>query len=82
MAKLLTSRLVPSFLQHSLCLVVLGHCSLVVVMKFQDKFASLQQFKTAPMAEKSFKYVVVVFDKISSKFCCNLWIHLNFHGFT
>ena len=41
MAKLLTSWLVPSFLQHNLCLVVLGPCLLVVVKKFQDKFASL-----------------------------------------
>ena len=41
MAKLLTSCLVPSFLQHNLCLVVLGPCLLVVVKKFQDKFASL-----------------------------------------
>ena len=82
MVKLLTSQLEPSFLQHNLRLVVLGHCSLVVVMKCQDKFASLQQFKTAPMAEKSFKYVVVVFDKISSKFRCNLRIDLNFCEFT
>ena len=41
MAKLLKSWLVPSFLQHNLCLVVLGPCLLVVVKKFQDKFASL-----------------------------------------
>ena len=44
MVKLLTSRLEPSFLQHNLRLVVSGHCSLVVVMKCQDKFASLQQY--------------------------------------
>ena len=41
MTKLLTSWLVPNFLQHNLCLVVLGPCLLVVVKKFQDKFASL-----------------------------------------
>ena len=47
MAKLLTSWLVPSFLQHNLRpVLVLGHCSLIVVMKFRDKFVSLQQFNS------------------------------------
>ena len=46
------------FLQHNyLRLVVLGRCSLVVVMKFQNKFASLRQLNS-PIAEISFKYVV------------------------
>ena len=36
-------------------LLVLGHF-FVIVMKFQDKFASLRQ-KTAPLAEISLKYV-------------------------
>ena len=36
-----------SFLQLSnLHVVVLGHCSLVVVMMFQDKFAHLQQLNS------------------------------------
>ena len=52
MAKLLTSRLVPSFSQHNLCLVVLGHCSLVVVMNFQDKFAGLQQLNSPNSQDK------------------------------
>ena len=43
MAKPLTSRLVPSFSQHNLCLVVSGRCLHVSVMKFQDKFARLRQ---------------------------------------
>ena len=43
MAKLLTSSwLVPSFLQHHQRLQILGHCLLVSVTKFQDKFESLQ----------------------------------------
>ena len=40
MTKLLTSRLVPGFLQHNLRLVVLSGCLLIAVTKFQDKFAS------------------------------------------
>ena len=43
MAKLLTSWLVPGFSQHNLRVVVLGRCLLVVVLKFQNKSASLQQ---------------------------------------
>ena len=43
MAKPLTSWLVPSFSQHNLRLVVLGHCLHVSVTKFQDKFTSLRQ---------------------------------------
>ena len=35
--KLLTSWLVPSFLQHNLCLVVLEHCLLISVTKFHDR---------------------------------------------
>ena len=38
----LTSWLVPSFLQHNLRLVVFGHCLLISVMRFQDKFARLR----------------------------------------
>ena len=45
MAKILTSRLAPSFWQHNLHLVVLGR-SLIVVMKFQDRFASLRQLNS------------------------------------
>ena len=56
MAKILTSRLAPSFSQHNLHLVIWGR-SLIVVMKFQDRFASLRQLNS-PIAETSFKYVV------------------------
>ena len=52
MVKLLASRLVPSFLQHNLRLVVLGRCSLVVVMNFQDKFASLRQLNNPNSRDK------------------------------
>ena len=34
---------VPSFSQHNLRLLVLERCSLVVVTKVEDKFASLMQ---------------------------------------
>ena len=68
MAKPLTSRLVPcSFLQHKLCLVDLGHCLLVSVTKFQDKFASLQQVNLQVKFQNMlYRYV---FDKISGEFC-------------
>ena len=43
MEKLLTSFLVPSFSYHNLRLVVLGHCLVIVVMKFQDKSIKQRQ---------------------------------------
>ena len=52
MAKLLTSWLVPSFLQHPQCLQVLVHCLLVLVTKFQDKFASLQEINSPNSRDK------------------------------
>ena len=51
MAKILTSRLAPSFSQHNLHLVVLG-CSLIVMMKFQDRFASLRQLNSPNSCDK------------------------------
>ena len=48
--------------------------------KFQDKFTSLRQV-VAPIAEKSFKYVVqtcINFDKISTEFCSILRVFVNF----
>ena len=42
MAKPLTAWLMPSFLQHKLCLVS-GRCLHVSVTTFQDQFASLRQ---------------------------------------
>ena len=51
MAKILTSRLAPSFSQHNLHLVVLGR-SLIVVMKFQDRFASLRQLNSPNSRDK------------------------------
>ena len=52
MAKLLTSSLVPSFLQCNLHVVVLERCLLIVVIKFQDKFASLQQLNSPNSRDK------------------------------
>ena len=52
MAKLLISRLVPTFSQHNLRLVGLGPSLLIVVMKFRDKFASLQQLNSPNSREK------------------------------
>ena len=69
MAKPLTSWLVPcSFSQHNLRLVVdLGHCLLVSVTKFQNKFASLQQVNLQVRFQNMlYRYV---FDKITGKFC-------------
>ena len=43
MAKPLIGRLVPSFSQHNLRLVVSGCCLHISVTKFEDKFASLRQ---------------------------------------
>ena len=43
------------FSQHNLCLIVLGRCLLVVVMKFQDiYFASLRQLNS-PNSRDKFK---------------------------
>ena len=42
------------FFQHNLCLIVLGCCLLVVVMKFQDNFASLRQLNS-PNSQDKFK---------------------------
>ena len=49
--KILTSRLAPSFSQRNLHLVVLGR-SLIVVMKFQDRFASLRQLNSPNSCDK------------------------------
>ena len=43
------------FLQHNLRLVVLGKCLLIVVMKFQDKFARLQQLLNSPNGQDKFQ---------------------------
>ena len=40
------------FSQHNWSLVVLGHCPLFVMIKFQDKFASLQQLNSANSWDK------------------------------
>ena len=78
-AKLLTSWLVPSFSQHDLCLVVLGRCLLILVMKFQDKFASLRQLNKPNSRDK---YQICCFDMYLIRFLANfavfcmfLWIH-------
>ena len=58
MAKPLTSWLVPSFSQHNVRLVVLGHCLHISVTKFRDKFASLWQVNSPRLADTSFKNAV------------------------
>ena len=83
MVKLLASRLVPSFLQHNLRLVVLGRCLLVVVMNFQDKFASLRQLNN-PNSRDKFQIIMLyrhVFVKFSSEFCSILHALVTFAGF-
>ena len=50
-AKLLTSWLVPSFSKHNLCLVVLGHCLLISIMKFHDRLL-LQQVNSPNSRDK------------------------------
>ena len=55
MAKLLTSWLVSRFLQHNLRLVVLGKCLLIMVMKFEDKFARLQQLLNSSNGQDKFQ---------------------------
>ena len=52
MARPLTSWLVPSFSQHNRHLVVSGRCLHVSVMKFQGKFASLQQVNSPNSSNK------------------------------
>ena len=69
MAKLLTSWLVPNFSQPNMHVVVLGRCSLVVVIKFQDKFASLRQLNS-PNNQDKFQICCIAmyyFVKISSE---------------
>ena len=70
------------FLQHNLRLVVLGKCLLIVVMKFQDKFARLQQLLNSPNGQDKFQIMMYqhVFDKISSKFCSVSHVFANFAG--
>ena len=81
MAKLLTSWLVPSFLQRNLCLVVSGHCLHITVSKFQDKFASLWQVNS-PYSRIKFQIVYRhVFDKISTEFHGIFRVFVNFTGF-
>ena len=58
-------------------MVVLGCCLLVVVMKFQDKFASLQQLNS-PNSQDKFQLCWHVFDKISGEFCDISRVDINF----
>ena len=72
----------PSFSQHNLRLVVLGPSLLIVVMKFQDKFASLQQLNS-PNSRDKFQLNInklTCIDKISIKFCSILLFLENFAG--
>ena len=71
----------PSFLQHNLCLVVLGRRLLVVVMKFQEKFASLRQLNSPNSRDKFHMLYQHVFDKISGKLRSILLVFVNFAGF-
>ena len=70
------------FLQHNLRLVVLGKCLLIVVMKFQDKFARLRQLLNSPNGQDKFQIMMYqhVFDVISSKFCSVSHVFVNFAG--
>ena len=78
MAKPLTSWLVPSFLQHNLCLVVSVHWLLISLMKFHDKFASLRQVNS-PNGWDKFQICctdiyLIRFLANSAVFCMLLWI--------
>ena len=85
MAKPLKSWLVPSFLQHNLRLVVSGCCLHISVMKFWNKFASLQQVNSPSSWAKFQKccadmYLIRFILKFVV-FCVFLWIlriYLNF----
>ena len=71
------------FSQHNIRVVVLGRCSLVVVIKFQDKFASLLQLNS-PNNQDKFQIIMLyrhVFVEISSE-SRGIWHHLvAFAGF-
>ena len=82
MANLLTSWLVPSFSQHNLHVALLGCCLLFVVMKFQDKFASLWQLHSPNCQDK---FQICCIDIYVIKFLANfavvsvfLWISQDF----
>ena len=75
MAKPLTSWLVPSFSQHNLRLVVLGHCLHVSVTKFQDKFTSLRQLNNPNSWEICCTNMYLIrFLPNFAVFCVFLWI--------
>ena len=76
MAKPITSWLLPSFSQHNLCLVVSGRCLHISVMKFQDKFSSLQQVNSPNSWDKFQKCCtdMIRFLLNLAAFCMFLWI--------
>ena len=82
MAKPLTSWLVPSFLQHNLCLVVSKRCLHVSVTKFWHKFASLQQVNTPSSFDKfqncCTDMYLTRFLPNFAVFCMFLWISRDF----
>ena len=67
----------PSFLQHNLRPVVLGRCSLMVVMKFQNKFASLWQLNS-PNSRDMFKICCIVMYLV--RFLANFACFCEFRG--
>ena len=76
------SWLVPGFLQHDFCLVVLERSSLVVVVKFQDIVASLQQLDSPKSQDK---FQICCIDMYLIRFLANfvvfyvfLWILRDF----
>ena len=67
--KVLTSWLYQ-FSQHkNLCLIVLGCCLLIVVMKFEDNFASLRQLNSPNSREK---FQICCIDVYWTRFLANL----------
>ena len=64
------------FSQHNLCLIVLGCCLLIVVMKFEDNFASLRQLNSPNSRDK---FQICCIDMHLTRFLANL---VGFRSFT
>ena len=81
----------PSFSQHNLHVVVLGRCLLILVMKFEDKFARLQQLNSPNSQDKfsniyCIRHVIIIVRFLANfvvfacfcEFCGISQIYLNF----
>ena len=64
------------FSQHNLCLIVLGCCLLIVVMKFEDNFASLRQLNSPNSRDK---FQICCINMHLTRFLANL---VGFRSFT